>query len=132
MWCDGVRMARAQDTEAIKECTMSKGSKKSVKQSGSSHVPSAAAAKRKPHPSKPEHAAEKGLSCLDAAAKVLREAKEPMSCKQLIDTIFAAKLWHSDAPTPAATLSSAILREMSTKKTASRFKKVGRGQFAHA
>jgi hypothetical protein len=71
----------------------------------------------------------KAMSCLDAAAQVLKEKGEPMNCKAMIDAIFAAKLWHSDAPTPWATLSSAILREVTTKGAAARFKKVDRGQF---
>jgi hypothetical protein len=71
----------------------------------------------------------KPMSCLDAAAEVLKEKGEAMNCKGMIDAIFAAKLWHSDAPTPWATLSSAILREVTTKGDAARFKKVDRGQF---
>jgi len=43
--------------------------------------------------------------------------------------MFAGKLWHSDAPTPAATLYSAILRELQTKKDQARFKKTERGLF---
>ena len=74
-------------------------------------------------------AKEKSLSCLDAAAQVLKAKGEPMNCKGMIDAMFAKKLWHSDAPTPAATLSSAILREITKKKGAARFKKVDRGQF---
>jgi hypothetical protein len=70
------------------------------------------------------------MSCLDAAAHVLKAKGEAMNCKGMIDAMFAAKLWHSDAPTPAATLSSAILREVTNKGDAARFKKVDRGQFA--
>ena len=73
--------------------------------------------------------ADKPLSCLDAAAQVLKKKGDAMNCKAMIDAIFAAKLWHSDAPTPWATLSSAILREVTTKGDAARFKKVDRGQF---
>lgn len=72
------------------------------------------------------------LSCLDAAAQVLKTAGEALNCKAMINAIFAAKLWHSDAPTPAATLSSAILREIKTKGNESRFKKTDRGLFAYA
>jgi hypothetical protein len=39
-------------------------------------------------------------------------------------------LWSSDAAKPHATLYSAILREITTKKGNSRFKKAARGQFA--
>jgi hypothetical protein len=75
-------------------------------------------------------AQEKKMSALDAAALVLKSEGKPMNCRAMIDAIFAKKLWHSDAPTPAATLYSAILREQQTKKNDSRFKKVERGQFA--
>jgi hypothetical protein len=53
-----------------------------------------------------------------------------MKCKELIEAMAKGKLWSSDAPTPHATLSSAILREMKTKGADARFKKVGRGAFA--
>ena len=38
-------------------------------------------------------------------------------------------LWSSDAATPWATLYSAILRKITTKKETSRFKKTDRGLF---
>jgi len=50
----------------------------------------------------PKQARERKLSCLDAAAAVLKGASEPMSCKSMIDAMEAKKLWHSEAPTPAA------------------------------
>ena len=53
-----------------------------------------------------------------------------MQCKAMIDAMFTAKLWSSDAPTPHATLYSAILREITTKGSESRFKKTERGHFA--
>ena len=74
--------------------------------------------------------APKPLSCLDAAAQVLKAKGEPMRCKEMIEAIFADKLWHTDAPTPAATLYSAILREMKVKGKDARFKKTDRGHFA--
>jgi hypothetical protein len=106
----------------MSNATKKTGSKKGTKAQGTSK----AAAKTKPD-AKPK--ADKPLSCLDAAAQVLKAKGEPMNCKAMIDAIFAAKLWHSDAPTPWATLSSAILREVTTKGEAARFKKVDRGQF---
>ena len=72
---------------------------------------------------------EKKVSCLDAAALVLKDKGEPMQCKQMVEAMFAKKLWTTDAPTPAATLYSAILREMKKGKD-SRFKKTDRGHFA--
>ena len=85
-------------------------------------------AKQPKEPKAPK--ADKRLSCLDAAAVVLKEGKAPMACKAMIDAMHSAKLWTSDAPTPHATLYSAILREITTKGSASRFKKTERGQFA--
>ena len=73
---------------------------------------------------------EKKLSLLDAAAQVLKAKGEPMTCGAMVETVMAKKLWSTSAPTPAATLYSAILREMKKGKD-SRFKKVDRGQFAH-
>jgi len=74
--------------------------------------------------------ADKGMSCLDAAAEVLKANKDPMQCKAMVDAMGKAKLWSSDAPTPAATLYSAILREIQKKGSASRFRKTDRGHFA--
>lgn len=73
----------------------------------------------------------KKLSAIDAAAKVLATAKEPMNCKELIEALAAKKLWTSPGgKTPHATLYSAILREISTKGKDARFKKTERGKFA--
>ena len=71
-----------------------------------------------------------GMSCLDAAAKVLEEAREPMNTKAMVEAMAAKGYWTSDAPTPAATLYSGILRELQKKDDASRFIKVKRGHFA--
>jgi len=73
----------------------------------------------------------KKLSAIDAAAKVLATAKEPMNCKELIEALAAKKLWTSPGgKTPHATLYSAILREIATKGKDARFKKTERGKFA--
>ena len=73
----------------------------------------------------------KRLSALDAAAKVLAEAKEPMNCKQLMDTMTAKGYWKPSqgGKTPANTLHAAIGTEIKKKGGTSRFEKVGRGQF---
>lgn len=71
------------------------------------------------------------LSCVDAAAKVLADAKAPMTTKELIDQMAAKGLWSSPGgQTPAATLYSAILREIQKKEKDSRFAKAERGKFA--
>ena len=71
------------------------------------------------------------MSCLDAAAKVLGESREPMTTKEMIEAMAAKKYWTSPGgKTPAATLYSAILREMNKKGKEARFKKTERGKFA--
>ena len=73
----------------------------------------------------------KKLSAINAAAKVLADAKEPMACKELIEAMEKKGLWTSPGgKTPAATLYSAILREIQNRGADSRFKKTERGKFA--
>jgi hypothetical protein len=70
----------------------------------------------------------KAMSCLDAAAAVLKSKGEPMRCIDMVAAMKEKGLWSTTAPTPAATLYSAILRELG-KGDASRFKKTDRGHF---
>ena len=71
------------------------------------------------------------LSALDAAARVLTDAAEPMTCRALIEAMAARGLWTSPGgQTPHATLYSALLREINTKGDNARFVKVDRGRFA--
>jgi hypothetical protein len=73
----------------------------------------------------------KKLSALDAAAKVLVEAGHAMNSKEMIEAMTIKGYWKSPAGrTPHATLYAAILREQTTKGTASRFKKTEPGKFA--
>jgi short subunit dehydrogenase-like uncharacterized protein len=70
------------------------------------------------------------LSQLDAAAKVLGEAAEPMTTKEMVETMATKGYWSSPGgKTPHATLYSAILRELQSKGEASRFIKTERGHF---
>ena len=70
------------------------------------------------------------LSALDAAAKVLAEAGEPLNTKQMVEAMAAKGYWKSPGgATPHATLYSAITREINTKGNAARFKKTERGHF---
>ncbi len=91
--------------------------------------------KAKPAPAKKAKASgnakPKKLSALDAAAQVLAASKEPLNAKQMIDAMAAKGLWSSPGgKTPAATLYSAIIREVGTKGKEARFKKTDRGHFA--
>ena len=72
----------------------------------------------------------KRASGLDAAVKVLAEAKEPMSCKTIVERMLAKGLWQTKGKTPAATIYAAIIREIASKGSAARFRKVERGKFA--
>jgi hypothetical protein len=70
-------------------------------------------------------------SALDAAAKVLGETGQAMNCAELIAAMVARGYWSSPkGRTPAATLYSALLRELQTKGEHARFVKVQRGKFA--
>ena len=73
------------------------------------------------------------LSCLDAAAKVLVAAGQPMSCPALIQAMKIKGYWVSKAgKTPTGTLNAALMREIKTKVSNSRFRKTDRGLFAAA
>ena len=73
----------------------------------------------------------KKTSAIDAAARVLGEAKEPMNCQELITAMADKGYWTSPGgQTPAATLYSAITREIDKKGKDARFKKTERGKFA--
>ena len=89
-------------------------------------APEAKAAKAKPAEKKP-----KKVSAIDAAARVLSEAKEPMNCQELIKAMADKGYWASPGgKTPWATLYSALTREIATKGKDARFKKTERGKFA--
>ena len=74
---------------------------------------------------------DKTLSALDAAAKVLSESGQAMTCQDLIGAMAAKGYWSSPkGRTPASTLYAAILHELQTKGTDSRFIKTEPGKFA--
>jgi HB1, ASXL, restriction endonuclease HTH domain len=73
------------------------------------------------------------LSALDAAARVLSESKQAMTCPELIAAMAAQGYWTSPAgKTPQATLHAALTREIKSKKDQSRFRKTERGKFSLA
>ena len=105
---------------------------------------SAPVATEEPTPSQPaaelksthtaQPVADKRLSALNAAAKVLSEADEPMNCRQIIESMTEKAYWQptNAGKTPQNTLHAAISKEIKTKGAESRFEKVGRGQFTLA
>ncbi len=77
----------------------------------------------------PKPAKAKKASGLDAAAQVLKDAKQPMRCKDIVQTMLDKGMWTSGGKTPHATIYAAILREIQTKGEKARFKKTDRGLF---
>ncbi len=83
-------------------------------------------------PAEPNAAADKKLSALDAAERVLRETDQAMSCPELIAQMAAKGYWSSSkGKTPSATLYAAIAREIRLKGETARFVKTGPGRFAY-
>src|SRR5215472_16211329 len=71
------------------------------------------------------------LSALDAAARILSESRQAMTCPELIAAMAAQGYWASPAGrTPSATLHAALTREIKLRKDQSRFRKTERGKFA--
>jgi hypothetical protein len=113
--------------------TRNKGEKMSAKKAtkrkpdaSNSDVATTPTKARKDAESKP-----KKTSALDAAARVLGESKEPMNCQELIKTMADRGYWTSPGgKTPAATLYSAMTREIYKKGKDARFKRTERGKFA--
>jgi hypothetical protein len=93
----------------------------------------AATAPEAPSAAPPKERSKSGkLSALDAAAKVLEETGQPLTCQEMIDAMANQGYWSSPGGrTPAATLYSAILRELTAKGDQCRFIKTERGKFAH-
>ena len=72
------------------------------------------------------------MSGLDAAAQVLAEAGEPLSCQEIVKRMLEKGLWETQGRTPHATIYSGLLRDLQKNGEASRFRKVGKGRFTVA
>jgi len=73
----------------------------------------------------------KKLSAIDAAAALLAQAGQAMTCHEMVEAMAKKGLWTTPGgQTPHATLYSAILREIAKKGKESRFTKTERGKFA--
>ena len=111
---------------------------KSDKQLRSPHLPKSSYAGKKepPHrtlpskmakPKKERTVAKTGG--LSAAVKVIQEANEPLNCQEMIKRILEKGYRKTDGKTPAATIYSAIIREIKEKGADARFRKTERGKF---
>lgn len=93
-------------------------------------APKPAAPKARATKGKKGKPADKKLSQIDAAIRVLAEAKEPMNCQAMVEAMQAKGFWASPGgKTPSQTLYSSILRDIRKGKDA-RFVKADRGTFA--
>jgi hypothetical protein len=118
---------KATKTKAVKAAPAPAGADAAGADTAADQTPGATPEQQNPAPPK----SPKQISALDAAAKVLAETGQPMSCPELIAAMAAKGYWSSPkGKTPSATLYAAMTRETTTKGAASRFRKVGRGQFA--
>jgi hypothetical protein len=76
-------------------------------------------------------AKEKKTSALNAAAQVLQETGQALTCPELIAQMATKGYWTSpQGKTPASTLYAALTREIKLKGAAARFQKTGPGTFA--
>ena len=116
---------------------MSKAKKKTSKQSATGAKKTAQTSKeatttKEANTGQPRKPSAKRTSGLDAAAKVLGEANEPMSCKAIVEKMLAQGLWQTKGKSPASTIYAAIIREIAAKGEKARFKKTDRGKFVLA
>jgi hypothetical protein len=73
------------------------------------------------------------MSLLDAAARVLADADQPLTTQEMVGLATGRHLWQPGrGKTPANTLHAAISREIKVKGDTSRFVKADRGKFARA
>jgi hypothetical protein len=100
------------------------------------HPKRGTAARGKKNPAKPSNEAAskkesttKQTGGLSAAVKVLQEANEPLNCKNMVNLMLRKGYWQTDGKTPAATIYSAITREIKEKGANARFRKTERGKF---
>jgi hypothetical protein len=112
----GVPRPNPKETQMKTKKTTKKQAPKQTAKAASAPV-AAAAEKAKP------------MGGLDAAARVLAEAGEPMNCKAIVETALAKGYWTTGGKTPWATVYSAVIREIAAKGEQARFRKTARGLF---
>ncbi|MCD4825950.1 MAG: winged helix-turn-helix domain-containing protein [Phycisphaerae bacterium] len=82
-----------------------------------------------PHGTRGEDSYYPKSEALEAAAKVLAKAKNPMAAKDIMQEILRQKLWFTTGKTPHVTLASALSRDIKKHGKKSRFKRADRGLF---
>ena len=120
----------AKKTTTKKAAPKKATTKKATPKKATGKAPARKASAKKTTAKKAAPKGDKKMSALDAAAKVLGEAKEPMTSKGMIEAMAEKGYWKSPGgKTPHATLYAAILREINTKGKEARFTKADRGLF---
>lgn len=71
----------------------------------------------------------KKLSFKEAAIKILKEADEPLSAKEITDIALNEEMIETSGATPEATMAAQLYTDINNNSS-SKFKKVGRGLFA--
>ncbi len=69
------------------------------------------------------------MSLLDAAAYVLKAAKQALSTRKIVELVIAQRLWIANGSTPWQTLNAALNRDMQANGSKSRFVKAERGKY---
>jgi hypothetical protein len=129
-WTPAVSVEVLSTEPLIERDTTMATTKKTAKKAPAKKATKAAGAK--PAKAKQQRAPKAGgkLSQIDAAAKVLAEAGEPMTTRAMVEAMGAKGYWQSPGgKTPHATLYSALTRDIQNKGPESRFAKADRGQF---
>jgi len=109
-----------KDAEAATIAQDAKTGAKPAKDAAKAEKP-AKAKRGEPKPKRP--------SGLDAAAKVLAEARGPLNTAEMVKRMLEHGLWKTGGKTPAATIYAAIIREIAIKGDKARFRKTERGKF---
>ena len=124
-----VRECKENDlVEYAKTVTPNRRSRKQKPVSNMPPIATETASVYKPKPKRPS-VPEFSMTMLDAAYRVLRESKKPLTCQTIVDQAFKKKYHRSSGCTPANTINAAIIREIVRLGDKARFVKVGRGLF---
>ena len=70
-----------------------------------------------------------GAGYLDAAEKVLRSARKPLRCRDIVQRASDAGLLHATGETPEKTLHAMLIRHILRLGNSGTFKKVSKGLF---
>lgn len=72
---------------------------------------------------------QQGLTALEAAYEVLKEAGEPLNVSELSRRMLSRGLWSTKGATPGQTVASSIAMDIQANGSSSRFRRVSRGLF---